>query len=197
MAWEVLLWIFSFFVTIGILALAVYQLICLSDLEFDYINPYDSSSRINAVVIPEFVIQGALCAIYLITWHWFMFLLTAPVTYFHIRLYMQRKHLIDVTEIFSLLNGEKKIRMIKIALYLTLFIIILYRLVASAVSSLIDEDDRFCCSVIRLSLNAIYLGLKTEALSSTAILLGNLLHKELTYGRLSSGESILCINGFF
>eukprot|EP00268_Persea_americana_P047883 TRINITY_DN5019_c0_g1_i20.p1 TRINITY_DN5019_c0_g1~~TRINITY_DN5019_c0_g1_i20.p1 ORF type:complete len:150 (+),score=19.99 TRINITY_DN5019_c0_g1_i20:415-864(+) len=141
MAWEVLLWIFSFFVTIGILALAVYQLICLSDLEFDYINPYDSSSRINAVVIPEFVIQGALCAIYLITWHWFMFLLTAPVTYFHIRLYMQRKHLIDVTEIFSLLNGEKKIRMIKIALYLTLFIIILYRLVASAVSSLIDEDD--------------------------------------------------------
>ncbi|RWR77784.1 protein cornichon 4 [Cinnamomum micranthum f. kanehirae] len=141
MAWEVLLWIISFFVTIGILALAVYQLICLSDLEFDYINPYDSSSRINAVVIPEFMIQGALCAVYLITWHWFMFLLTVPVTYFHIRLYMQRKHLIDVTEIFSLLNGEKKIRMIKIALYLTLFIIILYRLVASAVNSLIDEDD--------------------------------------------------------
>eukprot|EP00268_Persea_americana_P047880 TRINITY_DN5019_c0_g1_i17.p1 TRINITY_DN5019_c0_g1~~TRINITY_DN5019_c0_g1_i17.p1 ORF type:complete len:149 (+),score=12.75 TRINITY_DN5019_c0_g1_i17:415-861(+) len=141
MAWEVLLWIFSFFVTIGILALAVYQLICLSDLEFDYINPYDSSSRINAVVIPEFVIQGALCAIYLITWHWFMFLLTAPVTYFHIRLYMQRKHLIDVTEIFRLLNDEKKIRLVKLVFYLTLLFITIYRLVASAVTSLVDEDD--------------------------------------------------------
>lgn len=43
--------------------------------------------------------------------------------------YMQRKHLIDVTEIFNLLNGEKKIRMIKIAFYLTLFIIIIYRFV--------------------------------------------------------------------
>lgn len=141
MAWEVLLWLISFFASIALLALAVYQLICLSDLEFDYINPYDSSSRINAVVIPEFIIQGALSAIYLITWHWFMFLITSPVTYFHARLYMERKHLIDVTEIFSLLNSEKKIRMVKLVFYLTLFFIVIYRLVASAVISLIDEDD--------------------------------------------------------
>lgn len=45
------------------------QLICLSDLEYDYINLYDSSSRINAMIIPEFVVQGALCKLLILTWH--------------------------------------------------------------------------------------------------------------------------------
>ncbi|XP_077210295.1 protein cornichon homolog 2-like [Tasmannia lanceolata] len=141
MAWEVFLWLISFFSVIALLGVAVYQLICLSDLEFDYINPYDSSARINAVVMPEFAIQGALSTLYLLTWHWFMFLMTAPITYYHIRLYMKRKHLIDVTEIFSLLNGEKKIRLVKLVFYLILFFIVIYRLVATAVISLIDDDD--------------------------------------------------------
>ncbi|XP_077210023.1 cornichon family protein [Tasmannia lanceolata] len=141
MAWEVLLWLFSFFVVIALLAIAVYQLICLTDLESDYINPYDSSARINAVVMPEIVIQGALSILFLLTWHWFMFLITAPLTYYHIRLYMKRKHLIDVTEIFSLLNGEKKLRLIKLVFYLILFFTVIYRLVAAAVVSFIDEDD--------------------------------------------------------
>ncbi|XXG64108.1 hypothetical protein AAC387_Pa05g2151 [Persea americana] len=141
MAWEVILWLVSFFISMALIALAFYQLICLSDLEFDYINPYDSASRINAVVIPEFVIQGGVCVLFLITWHWFMFLIMAPVTYFHIRLYLQRKHLIDVTEIFRLLNDEKKIRLVKLVFYLTLLFITIYWLVASAVTSLVDEDD--------------------------------------------------------
>ncbi|XP_068643266.1 protein cornichon homolog 2-like [Aristolochia californica] len=141
MAWEVLLWLISFFSVIALLALTVYQLICLSDLEFDYINPYDSSARINTVVIPEFIVQGALSTIYLLTWHWFMFMLMAPLTYYHIKLYMQRKHHIDVTEIFSLLNGEKKYRMVKLVFYMILFFIVIYRLVSTAVNSLIDEDD--------------------------------------------------------
>ncbi|XP_042496481.1 protein cornichon homolog 1-like [Macadamia integrifolia] len=141
MAWELLLWLISFFVSIALLAVVIYQLICLSDLEFDCINPYDSSSRINAVVIPEFIAQGTLCALYLLTWHWFLFLITAPVMYYHIRLYMRRKHFIDVTEIFRLLNGEKKHRMVKLAFYLLLFFVVIYRLVATAVMALIDDDD--------------------------------------------------------
>eukprot|EP00268_Persea_americana_P047879 TRINITY_DN5019_c0_g1_i16.p1 TRINITY_DN5019_c0_g1~~TRINITY_DN5019_c0_g1_i16.p1 ORF type:complete len:152 (+),score=8.02 TRINITY_DN5019_c0_g1_i16:221-676(+) len=132
MAWEVILWLVSFFISMALIALAFYQLICLSDLEFDYINPYDSASRINAVVIPEFVIQGGVCVLFLITWHWFMFLIMAPVTYFHIRLYLQRKHLIDVTEIFRLLNDEKKIRLVKLVFYLTLLFITIYRFVFSS-----------------------------------------------------------------
>lgn len=37
---------------------------CLADLEFDYINPYDFSSQINTVVLPEYIIQGFLSCFY-------------------------------------------------------------------------------------------------------------------------------------
>ena len=36
---------------------ALVQLMCLADLEFDYTNPYDSASRINQMVLPEFITQ--------------------------------------------------------------------------------------------------------------------------------------------
>ncbi|KAL5660111.1 hypothetical protein ACJX0J_027236, partial [Zea mays] len=101
-------------------------LICLSDLEYDYINPYDSSSRINAVVLIEYSLQGALCASFLLTLHWFPFLVMTPVTYYHVKLYLARKHLVDVTEIFRQLSDEKKYRMIKLAFYFCLFIITIY-----------------------------------------------------------------------
>ncbi|KAL6958919.1 hypothetical protein U1Q18_040265, partial [Sarracenia purpurea var. burkii] len=54
-------------------------IVCLSDLESDYINHYESSSRVNAVIVPEFVLHGVFCALSLVTGHWFMFLLTLPV----------------------------------------------------------------------------------------------------------------------
>lgn len=62
------------------------KVLVLSDLEADYINPFDASSRINYFVLPEFIVQGALCALCLFTGHWFMFLLTLPVTCYHIML---------------------------------------------------------------------------------------------------------------
>ncbi|XP_017698625.1 protein cornichon homolog 1-like [Phoenix dactylifera] len=141
MAWELLLWLYAFASVISLIALTAYQLINLSDLEFDYINPYDLSSRINAVVIPEFLVQGILCASFLLTWHWFPFLIMAPITCYHINLFMNRRHLIDVTEIFRLLHGEKKYRIIKLSIYFSIFVIVIYRLVMSAVLLLMDEGD--------------------------------------------------------
>ncbi|KAL4555068.1 hypothetical protein LXL04_037679 [Taraxacum kok-saghyz] len=43
----IITWLLFFFIHIALLVVVVYQLICLADLEFDYINPYDSASRIN------------------------------------------------------------------------------------------------------------------------------------------------------
>ncbi|KAF6175912.1 hypothetical protein GIB67_003400 [Kingdonia uniflora] len=143
MSWDLILLIFSFIATMGLLAITIYQLICLSDLESDYINPFDSSSRINALVVKEFLVQGMLCAAFILTWHWFMFLLSAPITYYHLTLYMKRKHLIDVTEIFSLLNSEKKYRIVKLVLYLSLFAAATTSLVKTAVDLIIDDDDGF------------------------------------------------------
>lgn len=62
----------------------VLQLMCLADLEYDYINPYDSASRINKAVLPEFVAQGVLCVLHLITGHWVMFLICVPYTYYNV-----------------------------------------------------------------------------------------------------------------
>lgn len=119
-------WLCGFFILIGLLLLVIYQLVSLADLEFDYINPYDLSSRINAVIIPEFVLQGTLCLLFLLSGQWMLFLFSAPMLYYNARLYQQRKHLLDVTEIFNQLNLEKKRRLIKliylvILLFLSLF----------------------------------------------------------------------------
>uniref|UniRef100_A0A5B7AU57 Putative Cornichon n=1 Tax=Davidia involucrata TaxID=16924 RepID=A0A5B7AU57_DAVIN len=141
MAWEAILWVIFFLKNIALIALNLYQLVCLSDLEADYMNPYESSSRINAVVIPEFILHGAFCTLFLVTGHWFMFLVTLPVTCYNIMLFTKRQHLIDVTEVFRFLSAEKKYRIIKLAFYLVLFVIVIIRLVLSVINSIIDEDD--------------------------------------------------------
>ncbi|RDX78169.1 Protein cornichon-like 4, partial [Mucuna pruriens] len=116
-------WLISFFLLIALLVLVTYQLMCLADLEFDYINPYDISSRINMVVLPEFITLTVLFCFYLLTGHWIMSLFISPCLFFNIRLYRQRRHLIDVTEIFNLLSWEKKHRLVKLFyLVFTLFL---------------------------------------------------------------------------
>lgn len=136
---DILVWLLFFFINIGLLVMVVYQIMCLADLEFDYINPYDSASRINKVILPEFITQGVLCFLYLVSGHWFMSLLSIPYLYYNVKQYMERQHLIDVTEIFNLLNWEKKKRLIKIG-YLMLFLFMsLFWLIYNA----LEDDEHF------------------------------------------------------
>ncbi|KAG4131144.1 hypothetical protein ERO13_D09G189000v2 [Gossypium hirsutum] len=135
---DLFIWILSFFILIALIVLLVYQLMCLADLEFDYINPYDSSSRINSVVLPEFVVQGILCLFYLLTGHWIMALISAPYLYYNVRLHAQRQHLVDVTEIFNLLHREKKRRLFKLAYLVVLLFFDIFWMIWSAIE---DDDD--------------------------------------------------------
>ncbi|XP_052211263.1 protein cornichon homolog 4-like [Diospyros lotus] len=107
-------WLLSFFFVIGVLGIILFQLMCLVDLESDYVNPYDSASRINKAVMPEFITHGSLCLLHLITGHWFMFLICLPYSYYNFRLYSRKRHLVDVTEIFNQLPWEKKLRIFKL-----------------------------------------------------------------------------------
>ncbi|XWS59201.1 hypothetical protein CRYUN_Cryun08bG0101300 [Craigia yunnanensis] len=141
MAWNLIFWVLCFFINIALLASTFYQLLSLSDLEADHLNPFEASTRINSVVLPEFLLQGLLCAIFLLTWHWFMFLLAVPLSAYHLMLYFNRKHLLDVTEIFRDLNIEKRYRFVKLGIYLVLFTVVLFRLVLSAFNSLHDEGS--------------------------------------------------------
>ncbi|KMZ63067.1 ER-derived vesicles protein ERV14 [Zostera marina] len=119
----------AFLLLMAVLALVVYQLMCLADLEFDYINLYDSAERINSVVIPEFILQGALSLLFLLFGHWMMFLFCAPNLYYNVKQYRQNRHILDVTEIFNMLNREKKIRIIKLTYYFLLIFFSLFWLI--------------------------------------------------------------------
>ncbi|KAI4348738.1 hypothetical protein L6164_009424 [Bauhinia variegata] len=142
MGWNLFLWLMICFPTnIALLASTFYQVLILTDLEADYVNPYEAASRINYYVVPEFIAQGLLCALFLFTGHWFMFLLTVPVTCYHVRLYVKRQHLLDVTEVFRVLRDEKNFRIAKLALYLVLLIVTIFRLTLYGVHYLGLEDD--------------------------------------------------------
>ncbi|CAN4077224.1 unnamed protein product [Withania somnifera] len=126
------IWLLFFFIVIAILVMLIIQLISLTDLEFDYINPYDTASRISKVVLPEFITQGVLCFLFLITGHWVISLYCIPYLYYNVKLYMQRRHLIDVTEIFNMLNWEKKQRIFKLGHTIILLLFSLFMVIYSA-----------------------------------------------------------------
>ncbi|XP_055817433.1 protein cornichon homolog 4-like [Solanum dulcamara] len=111
---DLLSWLLSFFLLVAVLAAVLYQVMCLADLEYDYVNPYDSASEINRLVVPEFVLQGALCFLHLVMGHWLMCLVCLPYLYYDVKVYTDRRHLLDVTEIFNQLPWEKKIRLFKL-----------------------------------------------------------------------------------
>ncbi|XP_075522876.1 protein cornichon homolog 4-like [Primulina tabacum] len=133
---DVWAWLLFFFVVVALLVMLVFQLMCLADLEFDYINPYDSASRINSVVLPEFITQGVLCVLFLVTGHWVMCFLCLPYLYYNVRLYVRRQHLVDVTEIFNLLSWEKKQRLFKLGYIILLLFTCLFWMIYNAL-----EDD--------------------------------------------------------
>lgn len=79
----------------------------------------------------------------LMTGHWLMFLVSVPVTCYHVMLYVKRRHLIDVTEVFRVLGTEKKYRMVKLGLLSLLFLMVIFRLVLSIFESFVDDEDAF------------------------------------------------------
>ncbi|KAJ0721211.1 hypothetical protein HanOQP8_Chr08g0273101 [Helianthus annuus] len=141
MAWQVVLWVIFFIMNVALIASNLYQIVCLTDLEADYINPYDSSARINAVVIPEMVVHGVWCALFLMTGHWVLFLLTLPIKIYNTMLYSKKRHLIDVTEVFRSIDAEKKLRIVKLAFYLLLFVLVIIGMVIAIVNNLIDDKE--------------------------------------------------------
>ncbi|XP_073157547.1 protein cornichon homolog 1 [Henckelia pumila] len=141
MAWGPVLWVIFAIMNLVLLALNFYQFIGFSDLESDYLNPYELSSRVNSVIVPEYVLHGAFCIMFLLTGHWIMFLLTLPVACYNLKLFLSRQHLIDVTEVFRVLNTEKKVRIVKVGFYVLFFALVITRLAFSAITAVFGDDD--------------------------------------------------------
>ncbi|KAJ4706473.1 Cornichon family protein [Melia azedarach] len=141
MAWICLFWFLMFAMNLALIVSSFYQLLCLVDLESDDLNPFEASYRINFWVVPEFLLQGLFCILLLVTGHWIIFLLAAPLACYHVNLYMKQQHLIDVTEVFRNLKVEKKFRIIKLGFYVIFFILVVFRLTLSGFEALAGTDE--------------------------------------------------------
>jgi hypothetical protein len=126
---------------------------CLSDLEFDYINPFDTAKRINKVIELEFVIHAGMTVLLLLCGVWLMFFINLPLLYLHARLYLRRQHLVDVTEIFNHLDYEKTYRLLKLGFYLVLLLVVIYRCSILLITPqfLIEIAIENCCYTCCLS----------------------------------------------
>ncbi|GAB2212413.1 hypothetical protein Droror1_Dr00020375 [Drosera rotundifolia] len=49
-------------------------------------NSYESAEKINAIVVPEFIVQGLVCVVFSICGRWIMFLLSLPLACYHLSL---------------------------------------------------------------------------------------------------------------
>ncbi|CAL5218809.1 g535 [Coccomyxa viridis] len=105
----------------------MYILITLSDLEADYLNPHDSSVIVNYWLVPEYLGQGVITLVLLLTGKWVAGLLSLGLTAYHIRAYMQKEHVVDVTEVFRQIPRQKMIRIVKLVIYLVSFVYFIFR----------------------------------------------------------------------
>ncbi|KAL8119189.1 protein cornichon homolog 4-like [Apium graveolens] len=134
---DLLSWLLSFFILVTTLGIVLYQLMCLADLELDFINPYDLATKINQVIMLEFLSHGSLCVLHLLSGHWLMFLLCLPYVYYNATLYTERQHLVDVTEIFNQLKWQKMQRICKLAYLACLVILSIFWMIWS----ILDEEE--------------------------------------------------------
>uniref|UniRef100_A0A7N0ZQT7 Cornichon family protein n=1 Tax=Kalanchoe fedtschenkoi TaxID=63787 RepID=A0A7N0ZQT7_KALFE len=120
------LWLLSFFTLLFVMAILGYQMMCLTDLELDNINAYDSARRINKSVMLEMIGQAVACFLFLVSGRWFMFLLSLPYLCYNFKLYRMRKHLVDVTEIYNHLEHERNRRLIKFGYMCIIVVLFLF-----------------------------------------------------------------------
>lgn len=104
------------------------QLICLTDLEQDFINPYDLSNKLNRFVVAEYAAQFVLTAALLGTGKWFVGGLQLIVLVIMIHYYMKKQVYIDATDAFKQLKPQKTRRTVLFGVYCFTFVFITYRL---------------------------------------------------------------------
>ena len=136
------LWILAFLVLGAVMGINLYALICLSDLQADLINPHDCAGRINKLVMPEIIAHAAAAGLMLLCGSWSMVLVNGPLIAWHVRQIGRNQHLADVTEIFNVLDREKKIRGWKVVFFSVVFIITTYRLVEEVVHTMMTDSGR-------------------------------------------------------
>lgn len=142
MVWVVFVYFLAFVIEAALMGLMMFQLIKLADLENDFINPHDASNSLNNVVLPEFGLQAFMTALMMLTGRWFIGVIHLGILIFNVRQVVLTKHYVDVTEVFRDLSTQKIIRNIKLAIYVAVFIVCIYKLVETSVEAFLTPDMR-------------------------------------------------------
>ncbi|KAL0428578.1 UNVERIFIED_CONTAM: protein cornichon1 [Sesamum latifolium] len=66
-----------------------------------------------------------------------MFLVSLPPAYYNLKRYLSKQHLVDVTEVFRVLNAEKKVRLVKLGFYVVFFGLVITRIIAAGTFSVV------------------------------------------------------------
>ena len=75
----------------------------------------------------EYTVNGVLAVFLTISGKWISAAVQIVVCLWNLRMYLQRDHIVDVTEIFRQLPKQKMTRMIKLVIFLFAFVLIIYR----------------------------------------------------------------------
>ncbi|XP_067682040.1 protein cornichon homolog 4-like [Haliotis asinina] len=143
MALDSFLFIFALIDEATLLFLAVYFIITLSDLECDYLNATSCCSKLNYWILPELIAQDFLTVVLLLSGHWVLFLMYAPlgawITYKFLVNPSGNIGMFDPTEIHNRqqLKLYMKESLVRLGFHLIFFFVYLYWMIYS----LVKGDD--------------------------------------------------------
>ena len=105
------------------------------DLENDYINPHDATRRINSTLLPELVGLGVMMLLLLGAGRFVFFMLLLALVAYKAHKHWRSSLVLDVTEIFGVINVEKRARMAQIVWLAVLFIYAIIEVVYASIAA--------------------------------------------------------------
>ncbi|CAI5524447.1 unnamed protein product [Closterium sp. Naga37s-1] len=141
-AWAAfLVWGFAFVAAGLLVAVGIFCLVTLSDLQHDYINPHDSAASINRFLLPDMLAHAAVALLLLLfppsLLGLVLFALNVPLLLFHARCLLAGSYTVDVTEVFVQLPELRRLWQKKVALYCIMVLPVVYRWVLAATHLLV------------------------------------------------------------
>ncbi|CAI5472542.1 unnamed protein product [Closterium sp. Yama58-4] len=141
-AWAAfLVWGFAFVAAGLLVAVGIFCLVTLSDLQHDYINPHDSAASINRFLLPDMLAHAAVALLLLLfppsLLGLVLFALNVPLLLFHARCLLAGSYTVDVTEVFVQLPELRRLWQKKVALYCIMVLPVIYRWVLAATHLLV------------------------------------------------------------
>mmetsp|Transcript_18975 Transcript_18975/g.34370 ORF Transcript_18975/g.34370 Transcript_18975/m.34370 type:complete len:160 (-) Transcript_18975:157-636(-) len=142
MSWNFFLWLFTFFLQAGLLGRSIYGLMLLTDLENDFINPYDYTKKNNSFWWIDFGGQCLITSILVLSGKWLIgsihVVLLAGMVYW----LLNGDLIVQATDVIKKLKSIKKYCYIVFSVYAIFFVICLYKMVDTIVVDLLAPEGR-------------------------------------------------------